>query len=156
MTKINQWLRDGIVTGCVGAGAMTAVIAAYSGAKLGNPWTAFNGIAHMFYGAGAADKNGFVPRETLAGLGLNATALVTWGVLYEMIAGRVPFPQSLLTGAGATGVIYALDYHILPERLRPGFDKRLGSDSVLAAYVLLAVALGLSPLYKGLYKGDRS
>ncbi|MBC7804982.1 MAG: hypothetical protein H7145_02410 [Akkermansiaceae bacterium] len=143
------FLKNGIITGLVGAATTTAVIAAYGKAKTGDPWTPFNGIAHMFFGENAANRDGFVPRETLVGLGLNGTALVTWGVMYEAIAGKVAFPRSLLSGGLASFIIYLLDYHIFPPKLRPGFEKRLGYDSVFAAYLLLAVAFGLSPFWKG-------
>ncbi len=142
-------LKNGIITGLVGAATTTAVIAAYGQAKTGDPWTPFNGIAHMFFGENAANRDGFVPRETLVGLGLNGAALVTWGVLYEAIAGKIAFPRSLLSGGLASLIIYVLDYHIFPPKLRPGFEKRLGYDSVFAAYLLLAVAFALSPLWKG-------
>lgn len=153
MAKLNNGtlvlLKNGIITGLVGAATTTAVIAAYGKAKTGDPWTPFNGIAHMLFGEKSADRDGFVPRETLVGLGLNGAALVTWGVLYEAIAGKKAFPISLLTGGLASVIIYLLDYHIFPPKLRPGFEKRLGYDSVFAAYLLLAVAFGLSPLWKG-------
>ncbi len=143
------FFRDGIVTGLIGAATMTAVIAAYGKAKTGNPWTPFNGIAHMFFGNDAAKKNGFVPRETLVGLGLNAVALTTWGVLYEAVAGKTPLPKSLATGTAASATIYVLDYHLFPPKLRPGFDKRLGTGSIIVSYLLLALTFGLSPLWKG-------
>jgi hypothetical protein len=38
-------------------------------------------------------------------------------------------------------LIYLLDYHVLPERLRPGFEKRLGPESIPATYAALALAL---------------
>jgi len=145
------WLTDGIVTGLVGAATTTATIAAYGKATLGDPWTPFNAISHLLFGEEAVQKDGFVPRETLIGLGLSGAALITWGVLYEALARKVPFPQSLLTGATGSAVIYALDYHIFPPKLRPGFEKRLGNDSVIATYLLLAIAFGSSPLWK---KGD--
>jgi len=141
-------LVNGLVTGAAGALATTAVIAAWGQAKTGSPWTPFNAVSHMIFGENAANRDGFVPRETLIGLGLNATALVTWGVLYEAIAGNTPLPASLATGTVATGVIYALDYHILPERLRPGFEKRLGGGAIVAAYTALALVFGLSPLWR--------
>ena len=145
-------VRHGIITGVVGAGVTTAVIAAFGQAKTGDPWTPFNAISHMLFGQSAAKQDGFVPRETLVGLGLNGAALVTWGVLYEAIAGKVAFPASLLTGGIATGIIYLLDYHILPERLRPNFEKRVGYDAVWMAYIFLFLALAFSPLWRGAKK----
>ena len=128
---------------------MTVVIATYGKAKTGSAWTPFNAIAHMFYGDKSVKTDGFVPRETLVGLGLNATALVTWGVLYEAAAGKVPFPNSVLSGTVASAVVYALDYHIFPPKLRPGFEKRLGYDAVFVAYAFLALVFGFSPLWRG-------
>ncbi len=139
---------SGLVTGAAGALATTAVIATWGQAKTGSPWTPFNAVSHMFFGEKAAQRDGFVPRETLIGLGLNAAALVTWGVLYETLAGETPLPASLASGTLASGVIYALDYHVLPERLRPGFEKRLGGGAIVAAYTALALAFGLSPLWR--------
>jgi hypothetical protein len=144
-----SWLLDGVITGLAGAAATTATIAALGQAKEGSPWTPFNAIAHMFFGENAASVEGFAPKETLSGLGLNLSALGVWGGLYEKLAGRVPFPQSLGAGAAAAALIWLLDYKILPERLRPGFEKRLGPESIAAVYVLLALTLGLSPLWKG-------
>lgn len=147
MAKQN-WLVSGIITGVAGAAATTAAIAVFGKTKDGSAWTPFNGISHMLFGEKAADVDGFAPKETLTGLGLNAGAVTTWGVIYEKVAGQVPFPQSLATAAVASAVIYTLDYHVLPERLRPGFEKRTGGDAVLATYILLALSMGLSPLWK--------
>jgi len=71
------WLTDGIVTGLVGAATTTATIAVYGKATLGDPWTPFNAISHLLFGEEAVQKDGFVPRETLIGLGLSSAALVT-------------------------------------------------------------------------------
>ncbi len=139
---------DGVITGLAGAAATSAAIAAFGQAKEGSAWTPFNAIAHMLFGESATPVEGFAPRETLSGLGLNVSALGVWGALYEKLAGKVPFPQSLCAGALAAALIWLIDYKIVPERLRPGFEKRLGPDSIAAVYVLLALTLGLSPLWK--------
>lgn len=147
MDKQN-WLRSGIITGAAATAATTAAIAAFGQAKEGSAWTPFNAISHMLFGDKAAEVDGFAPKETLSGLGLNAGAVATWGVLYESLTRNVTFPASLATGAAASALIWAFDYKVVPERLRPGFEKRLGPESVAVAYVLLALAFGLSPLWK--------
>lgn len=142
------WLVDGLITGLAGAAATTAGIAALGQAKEGSPWTPFNAISHMLFGDQAVDVEGFAPRETLSGLGLNVSALGVWGGIYEKLAGHVEFPASLGAGAAASALIWLIDYKVVPERLRPGFEKRLGPESVAANYALLALVLGLSPLWK--------
>ncbi len=145
---------DGLLTGVAGAATITAALAAMGKARGDTTaWTPFNAIAHMVFGDRAAETTNFTPRETLSGLGLNIGSLGMWGGLYEKVAGRVEFPASLATGAAASALIWLLDYKILPERLRPGFEKRLGDRSVAATYVLLALVLGLSPLWK--HRGEK-
>jgi len=142
-------ITDGLLTGLAGAATITAALAAMGKAKGDTTaWDPFNAISHMIFGDRAAGVEGFSPRETLSGLGLNIGSLGVWGGLYERLAGKVEFPASLGAGAAASALIWLLDYKILPERLRPGFEKRLGGRSVAATYVLLALVLGLSPLWK--------
>lgn len=147
MAKRNL-LMDGLITGLAGAAATTAAIAAFGQVKQGSPWTPFNAISHMLFGNKVVNIDGFAPKETLSGLGVNIGALGIWGGLYEKLAGTVPFPQSLATGALASAAIWLFDYKIAPERMRPGFEKRLGPESIAAVYVILALILGLSPLWK--------
>ena len=140
---------DGLITGIAGAAAASAALAAMGKAKDGTTaWTPFNAISHMIFGERAADVSGFVPKETLSGLGLNAGALGVWGGLYERFAGEIEFPASLAAGAAASTLIWAFDYKVMPKRLQPGFEKRLGTESVVATYALFALVLGLSPLWK--------
>lgn len=142
-------LRDGLRTGLAGAAAVSAALAAMGKAKHGTTaWTPFNAIAHMVFGDRATGVSGFAPKETLSGLGLNVGSLGVWGGLYEKFAGGVAFPASLATGAAASALIWVFDYKIMPRRLQPGFEKRLGTESVVATYALLALTLGLSPLWK--------
>jgi hypothetical protein len=151
----DSWLKDGLITGLAGAAATTAVLAAMGQARQGSAWTPFNAISHMLFGPKAVDVEGFAPKETLSGLGLNVSALGVWGGLYEKLAGHVEFPRSLFAGAAASALIWAFDYKVVPDRLRPGFEKRLGPESVLATYTLLALVLGSSPLWKShLHGGD--
>ena len=147
MAKRNWW-ADGLITGLAGVAATTAAIAAFGQTQAQSPWSPFNAIAHLLFGEKATDVSGFAPKETLSGLGLNAGMVGTWSVLYERLAGEVPFPASLGAGAAAAGLIWLLDYKVFPERLRPGFEKRTSPEAVAATYVLLALALGLSPLWK--------
>ena len=148
MAKRNSWLLSGILTGAIGAITTAAAIAAYGKRKEGSAWTPFNAIAHMALGEQTIQKEGYSSPETLTGLGLHSSAVLTWGAMYEKLAGKTPFPKSLATGAAASGIIYLLDYHILPPKMRPGFEKRLGNQSVATVYGLLALVLGLSPLWK--------
>lgn len=144
----SNWFKNGLFTGTAGVAATTSAIAAFGAAEQGSPFTPFNAVAHMFLGENSARVEGWSPKETLTGFGLHAGAVGAWGVLYEAAAGNIRLPASLASGALAAGAIYLLDYHVFPPRLRPGFEKRLGPASIPVTYGLLALALGLSPLWK--------
>lgn len=148
MAAKNSWFTNGLITGAASVAATTAVLAAYGKAKEGSPFTPFNAVAHMIFGDEAARVDGWSAKETLTGFSLHASAVGAWSVLYETAARDVRLPTSLATGALAAGLVYLFDYHVVPERLRPGFEKRLGPEAVAVTYVLLALGLGLSPLWK--------
>jgi len=144
----SSWFTNGLITSAAGIAATTAALAAFGKAKEGSPFTPFNAIAHIAFGDAAATVDGFAARETLTGFGLHASAIAVWGVLYEALAGKTSLPGSLGKGALASALIYWFDYHLVPERLRPGFEKRLGPEAVAVTYALLALSFGLSPLWR--------
>lgn len=143
-----NWFTNGLITGAASVAATTMALAAYGKAKEGSAFTPFNAVSHMVFGDEAARVDGWSAKETLTGFGLHASAVHAWAMLYEAAAGNVRLPVSLGAGALAAGLVYLFDYHVVPERLRPGFEKRLGPEAVAVTYVLLALGLGLSPLWK--------
>ena len=46
-------------------------------------------------------------------------------------------------GKTHSAVAYATDYHVVPERLTPGFEKRLSNESLAIVYGVLAACLAL-------------
>ena len=148
--KIPARFVYGLLTGTIGAVATAAVIALHGQRQTRSPWTPFNATAHMIYGNASVEKEGFQVPETPLGLGIHALSLGGWGVLYEAFAANQKLPASCTAATVATGLIYLLDYHILPERLRPGFEKRLGNAAVRDAYLALAMVFALAPLWHSL------
>ena len=55
--------------------------------------------------------------------------------------GKGDVTATLLSGAAVSALAYLTDYHVVPSRLTPGFEKRLGGRSLLAIYAALAFSL---------------
>jgi hypothetical protein len=57
---------------------------------------------------------------------------------------------SLAAGAATSAIAYVADYHVVPKRFTPGFEKRLSGGALATVYGVLALALGA-----GLYLGKK-
>ena len=85
-------------------------------------------------------------RHTLVGALLNAGAMGFWSAVQALL----PEPRSVLGAARnaalVTALAYATDYHLVPQRLNPGFEQRLSRKSLVSAYAVLAASLAVSAL----------
>lgn len=118
-----------------------------------------NAISHIVWGDEAFEQRDFSLRYTGTALLLNGVSVASWALLHEWLISRhrnrrrsrnraqsnlAPFAG----GALVSLVAYLADYHLVPERLKPGFERHLQPKSLLFIYVLLALALGASNLWK--------
>jgi hypothetical protein len=98
----------------------------------------------------AAEHDEVSAKYTLAGATLNAAAITSWAAVYELGFGRAArrgnVSRALLGGVATAAVAYVVDYYVVPRRLTPGFEKRLSSTSMFAAYAALAASLPLASL----------
>jgi hypothetical protein len=135
------------------AAAGTTAVAALAGAAENHaPLGPINAISHIVFGDEATVHDEFSAKHTLSGVLLNTAAIGSWAVVSEMLFGgkRRPatIPHALAAGAAVSAIAYVTDYHLVPDRLTPGFEKRLSNKSLLAIYGTLAVGLGLGLLAK--------
>lgn len=136
------------------AGATTAVTAAACGyAENGNASEPLNAISHILYGEEASSLAVGSVKYTGTGLALNNAAQVSWALLYEALFGKAAaqgeVPQALAGGVVVAGIAYVTDYHLVPKRFTPGFEKCLSPRSLFIIYGVLALSLGLSGLWRG-------
>jgi hypothetical protein len=73
--------------------------------------------------------------------------MAAWGVLYEgalQVTKTKTNPAAAIAGAATA---YAIDYHLVPERLKPGIEKRMGPAGLFLAYAAMAATFALSSLW---------
>lgn len=111
-----------------------------------------NAISHIAWGKAATARNDVSWKYTASGLALNLAATTSWATLYEFIFGRAAdkgdVAKALVGGAVVSGLAYVTDYHIVPARLTPGFEKRLSGRSLFGIYTVLALGLALGSLWR--------
>ncbi len=146
MSDLGQFTKNTLRTGALAAVATTAAVAACGECEDGNAVAPVNAVSHIAFGDEAAAQDSASMKYTATGLALNAAAVTSWAALYELLFrdhDKADLGDSLIRGAVVSALAYVTDYHVVPDRLTPGFEKRLSNRSLLAVYVTLAAALGL-------------
>jgi hypothetical protein len=150
---MKTWTRalyDCYETGKVVSAATTLAAAVCGAVENRNLIAPINAISHIVWGNDAAAEDRISPQYTFGGLFLNTIGSMVWALLYEKSFGEAAekgnVGLSLLGGALVSATAYVTDYHIVPKRLTPGFEKRLSDRSLLAIYIVLALSLGLGGL----------
>jgi ABC-type uncharacterized transport system permease subunit len=117
-----------------------------------------NAISHILWGDKAAHKDDLSIKYTLTGFMLNHAASIFWAFLYEKLFGKQPGKQSaavhpnaaaeksslmksILGAAAVTVGAYFIDYHLIPKRFTPGYEKRLSGGSLATVFVIMAIGL---------------
>jgi hypothetical protein len=130
-------------------GALTSAAAAAIASRLENRHAArpMNAIAHIYDGGTPPAHDGDGGRNTWLGLGIHTAASVWWAAFYELgLAGRGNRRPSsrLLIASGVAAIAYVVDYYVVNQRFRPGFEAYLSPRSLFAVYAALAAGFALS------------
>lgn len=146
---------DALISGTI-VGIATALAAAACGkAERSGAVAPLNAVSHITWGDRAARQHDASLKYTGTGFVLNHAAAVLWASLYERWFGRAAesgdVARALTGGAVVAGLAYLTDYHLVPERLTPGYEKRLSGKSLAAIFGALALSLPL----RGLFLGSR-
>ena len=141
-----QTLRDGIGRSQLVAASAALAVAAVGQLENGDAATPLNAVSHIAWGDESFDQSDVSLKYTGAGLALNQVSVTSWALLHEWIFGKArdkgQWKISLAGGFLVSALAYLVDFKLVPEKLKPGFERKLSSGGLLAVYVLLALALG--------------
>jgi hypothetical protein len=148
--------RDGLISGSLASLVSTAVLALRGRSEAGSAYAPTNAVSHWLYGDRAAHQDEPSLRYTVPGYIIHHGSSLIWGIVYERWFGQRAEARDLvpaLTGAVAVaGMACFVDYKMTPERLQPGFEKRLSSPSMAMVYG--GVAIGF--VIRGLLLSSRT
>jgi len=139
-------LADACVTGAITALVTFAVPALSRRARGESVAAPVNAESHVLWGDEAAAQDGVSLRYTGVGAATHVGACLWWGGIYEAAMGDPMRSDDAADwrGAAATALgAYVLDYHLLPRRLTPGFEKRYSAGDMIAFFATLVAVLPL-------------
>lgn len=131
------------------AAAATLGVLIGSGHVRGAPLQPVNAIAHMLFGTRAFLMEGFDWAITPTALALHLGALIVWGVLFALLAGRLRGGRLVGAALVYAGGVFLVDRFVIPEGLAPGFEQALAVPELAAVYLVLAFALALGVRVSG-------
>jgi hypothetical protein len=139
-----RWLVSGASAGLLSA----AFAMAASAARQREPSRPMNAVSHIAYGGPHPASRGKNGMNTLVGLGLHFGASLFWSAIHcGLFSGPETSPRrALIAGAGTAAMAYWVDYRVVNERFRPGFEAYLSKGALLGVYVSFALGLGLGAL----------
>lgn len=130
-------IKAALLSGSIAAVATSVVAALCGRAATGSYAAPLNATSHIAWGEQAARRDDASLQYTGTGLVLNWGACVFWALAYESIPQGAPPARAALVSAAA----YVVDYHVVPRRLTPGFELRLGKVGLAAIYAALTLGL---------------
>ncbi|HWI78836.1 MAG TPA: hypothetical protein VNS31_06535 [Ramlibacter sp.] len=150
-------VREGAITGTIAGLFSTAVLAVAGRRESGSAVAPINAVSHWLWGDESLHAQEASLRHTLTGYVTNHLAAIFWAMLYSRAYGHREeakrLPQAIAGGVATSAIAYAVDYHVVPKRLTPGYEHRISPGALLATYGALAAGLALGAL---LLQGHRS
>ncbi|MEP6690737.1 MAG: hypothetical protein ABJD07_06235 [Gemmatimonadaceae bacterium] len=133
-------VTHGIVAGAVAAAATGGALIGFGRAR-GSAFRPLNAIAHAVLGSRAFLFDAFDPLVTTLGVVVHLVSLLLWGLLFAALVQRLRGWALAAAGLLFAWAAYAIDYGLVPERLRPGFETALLPREIGVVYVVLALSL---------------
>lgn len=141
--------RNDIVRGAVlggGAAGLTslAMLAARGRADNHSPVAPLNATSHVIWGDRALHVDRPTVRHTLPGLVIHVGSSMFWGAVQQGLFGmRRGLAPNARNAALTTALAALVDLKLVPDRLTPGFERRLSTKSLMWVYGALAVGLAI-------------
>ena len=127
---------------CAAAAALMGV------AERGVPTLPINAISHVVWGDRDSPRAELSWHDTAVGLAVNQAACSFWAWLHLALLPRGQRSLTrVVTQAGAISLLaYVTDYHVVPRRFTPGFEKVLPRTAFLPIYAAIAAGLAVGSL----------
>jgi hypothetical protein len=152
--RIKRSLRNCLFSAIGGGVVSHATVALRSRAEQGRADLPMHAVSHMVWGDPPQAHQGKHAYNEAMGTALHHGACVFWAVMFESLFGKRAersTSSALVGGATTAAAAYIIDYHVVADRLNPGFHAHLSPRSVFLVYAGLAVGLAAGARLRGLY-----
>jgi hypothetical protein len=141
---MQSFAMDTLAAGAGATAATTLAILGLGQQRDATAWAPMNAVSHIAFGDEAALHTEPSLQYTGTGAALNTAAMFAWAAVYAgamQLMPRKTLPAAAVAGAAVAAAAYVTDYYVVPQRLTPGFEKRLSGRSLFCIYSTLAVGL---------------
>lgn len=140
-------MQRGLISGASASVLSTAALALLGKQTAGSAYAPTNAVSHWIFGDEAARHDEPSLRYTLTGYLIHHASATFWAVLLERLMGRRLDQSSnaatVAASTAASAVACFVDYQLTPQRLHPGYEKRLSKPSLALVYGAFGVGLAL-------------
>jgi hypothetical protein len=143
MKTWKQAFKEAVIVGSFASLTSLAGLAFFGRRENGTIWATLNAPSHWLWGEQALRQNGASLRYTASGLVIHHLSSGFWGLVQARLRGgdRHAFSRRLRDATVTTTVAAVVDLALVPQRLTPGFQRRLSPASLTLVYTLFAVGL---------------
>lgn len=148
LATTRSFVREVSAASAAATAATTAATLALGASRDASAWAPLNAVSHILWGDEAALHTEASAAYTATGAALNGSAMVMWAVVHTALRRALPPgpAASVVAGATVAAAAYVVDYHVVPKRLTPGFEKRLSGRSMFLIYAALAASLAATSM----------
>ncbi|CAG9168463.1 hypothetical protein CURE108131_08670 [Cupriavidus respiraculi] len=152
LTDATHILERAIVSGTSASVVSTIALACAGHFDSRSAYAPTNAISHWIWGDRALHVDRPAPRYTAVGYVIHHATSVFWAAFYEAWVERSPRsrqPMAVLTaGLGMAALACFVDLKCTPQRLTPGFERRLSGGPLALVYVAFGLGLALTTLWR--------
>jgi len=132
-------------------------VAAHARAHSGRAASGVNATSHWIWGERAMWRRQMDVRHTALGYAIHHASSLWWAGLFELKAPSSGPRGVVALGAATAATAYVVDYHVVPKRLTPGFDRHLSPAGMVSAYAAFGAGLAIAHLLlRNLTHGNRA
>ena len=142
--------QRGALSGACASVLSTLALAGFGKAETGSMFAPTNAISHWIWGERAARRDQPSLRHTLAGYLIHHASATFWAVLFERLMGdklnAAGTARTMQAASAASAVACFVDYQLTPQRLHPGYEKRLSRPALAVVYGTFGLGLAVGAL----------
>jgi hypothetical protein len=143
MKRLGRVIQETVTTGtvtnlcCAGCAAAMGVLHHRHAAQ------PINAISHVVWGDEQPPCTEVTWHDTAVGLIVNQAACSFWALLHVALLrpGHRDSRRMALQASAISALAYLVDYHMVPRRFTPGFEKVLPRRALLPIYIAIAAGL---------------
>jgi hypothetical protein len=143
----NTFTTETLTGGLLAGTLSTAALISRGHVEQGSAAAPVNAISHWIWPVRALRRDDVSLRHTATGIVVHFLSSLFWSsafVLLRRLRARPTPGNAVLDAAAVTAAAAVVDLQVVPERLSPGFERRLSPGSVAWVYILFGIGLAVT------------